>query len=138
MHQLAVSGGSNGSWLNPGKPNTGRSKPVYPLTSPMSAFASSGHGVCSIAFGYLSLEGLACLFRFAFLAFSLPGGVVGNDVFAFLSLSGIAGGGLLARNGGWVSSPCWPPTAIPRRPRHPALPGGQLRPLRMRAACSCK
>jgi hypothetical protein len=30
----------------------------------------------------LSLEDLARLLRFAFLAFALPGGIVGNDVFA--------------------------------------------------------
>jgi hypothetical protein len=81
----------------------------------MSAFASSGHGVCSIAFGYLSLEGLACLFRFAFLAFSLPGGVVGNDVFAFLSLSGIAGGDLIGSHWGRFPSRRAPAGGSPAR-----------------------
>ena len=77
----------------------------------MSAFASSGHGdwsasvttVRSIAFGYLSVEDLACLLHFAFLAFALPGGIVGNDVFAFLSLRGIAGNDLFSRGAGY---PC--------------------------------
>jgi len=54
--------------------------------------------VRSIDLGYLSLEDLACLFCFAFLAFPLPSRIVGNDVFAFLSLSGIAGNDLFESN----------------------------------------
>jgi hypothetical protein len=39
----------------------------------------------------LSVEDLACLFRFALLAFALARSIVGSDAFAFLSLSGIRG-----------------------------------------------
>ena len=85
--------------------------------------------VCSIAFGYLSLKGLACLLRFAFLAFALPGGIVGNDAFAFLSLSGIAGRDLVGSNGGagyprHAGRQLQPPARAVRWPRRTAVPGG--------------
>jgi hypothetical protein len=46
-------------------------------------------------------------FRFAFLALVLPGGIVGDNVFAFLALGGIAGNDLIGSNlgaawAGWV------------------------------------